>query len=140
MNAKTLRRSFTEAEKRLWWHLRHRLPVDGSHFRRQVALGPYVADFCCLSARLIVEVDGEQHGFEAGTAYDTRRDAYLQSEGFRVLRFPNCMVLREIDTVLDTIHAALAAFDAPLPDSAGQAEPSQPPAPAPKGGGAFAER
>ncbi len=137
-NAKTLRRSLTEAEKRLWWHLRHRLPVDGSHFRRQVALGPYVADFCCLSARLIVEVDGEQHGFGAGTAYDARRDAYLRSEGFRVLRFPNRMVLREIDTVLDTIHAALAASEAPLPDSTGQAEP--PPAPSPQGRGAFAER
>ncbi|MEE7503616.1 endonuclease domain-containing protein [Methylobacterium mesophilicum] len=139
-NAKTLRHSLTEAEKRLWWHLRHRLPVDGSHFRRQVALGPYVADFCCLSARLIVEVDGEQHGFEAGSAYDTRRDAYLQSEGFRVLRFPNRMVLREIDTVLDTIHAALAATDTPLPDSAGLAEPPPPHAPSPQGAGAFAER
>ncbi|XYD08632.1 DUF559 domain-containing protein [Methylobacterium sp. NMS12] len=139
-NAKTLRRSLTEAEKRLWWHLRHRMPVDGSHFRRQVALGSYVADFCCLTARLIVEVDGEQHGFEASTAYDARRDTYLYSEGFRVLRFPNRMVLREIDTVLDTIHAALAASNAPLPDSAGQAEPPPPPAPSPQGGGAFAER
>ncbi|MGU3663680.1 endonuclease domain-containing protein [Methylobacterium sp. A49B] len=139
-NAKTLRRTLTEPEKRLWWHLRHRLPVDGSHFRQQVALGSYVADFCCLTARLIVEVDGEQHGFEAGTAYDARRDTYLQSEGFRVLRFLNRMVLREIDTVLDTIHAALAACDAPFPDSAGQAEPPPPPAPSPQGGGASAER
>jgi very-short-patch-repair endonuclease len=139
-NAKKLRRTLTEPEKRLWWHLRHRLPVDGSHFRRQVALGAYVADFCCLSARLIVEVDGEQHGFEAGTAYDTRRDTYLQSEGFRVLRFPNRMVLREIDTVLDTIHAALAASETPLPDSTGQAEPPPPPALSPQGEGAFAER
>jgi very-short-patch-repair endonuclease len=139
-NAKKLRRALTEPEKRLWWHLSHRLPVEGSHFRRQVALGPYVADFCCLSARLIVEVDGEQHGFEAGSAYVARRDSYLQSEGFRILRFSNRMVLREIDTVLDTIHAALAASDAPLPDSAGQAEPPPPPAPSPQRGGAFAER
>jgi len=140
VNAKTLRRSLTEAEKRLWWHLRHRLPVEGSHFRRQVALGAYVADFCCLSARLIVEVDGEQHGFEAGSAYDTRRDTYLQSEGFRVLRFSNRMVLREIDSVLDTIHAALAASDTPRPDSLGPAEPPPPPGPTPHGEGAFAER
>ena len=140
VNAKTLRRALTEPEKRLWWHLRHRLPVEGSHFRRQVALGSYVADFCCLSARLTVEVDGEQHGFEAGTAYDTRRDAYLHSEGFRVLRFPNRMVLREIDTVLDTIHAALAASDAPLPDPTGQAEPPPPPASSLQGRAAFAER
>ncbi|WP_342110317.1 endonuclease domain-containing protein [Methylobacterium sp. SI9] len=139
-NAKTLRRALTEAEKRLWWHLRHRLPMDGSHVRRQVALGPYVADFCCLSARLIVEVDGEQHGFEAGSAYDTRRDTYLKSEGFRVLRFSNRMVLREIDTVLDTIHAALAASEAPHPESAGEAEPPPPPASSPHGRAAFAER
>jgi very-short-patch-repair endonuclease len=139
-NAKKLRHTLTEAEKRFWWHLRHRLPVEGSHFRRQVALGPYVADYCCLSARLIIEVDGAQHGFEAGTAYDARRDADLQSEGFHLLRFPNRMVLREIDTVLDTIHAALAAADAPRPDSAGQAEPPPPPASSPEGGGAFAER
>ncbi|WP_245253069.1 endonuclease domain-containing protein [Methylobacterium sp. PvR107] len=139
-NAKTLRRSRTVAERRLWWHLRHRLPVEGSHCRRQIAPGPDGADSCRPSARLIVEVDGEPHGFEAGTAYDIRRDTYLHSEGFRLLRVPKRMVPREIDTVLDTIHAALAAFETPLPDSAGQAEPPPPPALSPRGGGAFAER
>jgi len=140
-SAKALRRGQTEAEKRLWWHLRHRLPVEGSHFRRQVPIGPYVADFCCLSVRLILEVDGEHHAFKAGADYDRRRDAYLQNEGFRVLRFSNRMVQREIDVVLDTIHAALAAaFHAPFPDQSGQAEPPPPPGPSPQGGGELAER
>ncbi|WP_144765741.1 endonuclease domain-containing protein [Methylobacterium dankookense] len=140
-HATRLRQVPTEAERRLWWHLRHRLPIVGSHVRRQVPIGPYVADFCCLSARLIVEVDGDQHGSDASAAYDSRRDAYLQAEGFRVLRFSNRMVLREIDIVLDTIHAALAAAPASsLPDPAGQAEPPPPPAPSPQGGGEFAER
>jgi very-short-patch-repair endonuclease len=99
----------TEPEKRLWWHLRHRLPVEGSHFRRQVAIGPYVADFCCLTARLVVEVDGNQHGFDANLARDDARTAVLAAEGFHVLRFANADVTRAIDAVLDTIAAALQA-------------------------------
>ena len=142
--AKVLRRAPTEAERRLWWHLRHHLPIEGAHFRRQVPLDSYIADFCCLSFRLVVEVDGNQHGSDTGAAYDARRDAYLQGEGYRVLRFSNRMVLREIDTVLDTIHAALhappALPDTSRPDPASRAEPPPPPSPSPQGGGAFAER
>lgn len=106
-NAKRLRLRLTQPEKRLWWHLRHRLPVEGSHFRRQVAIGSYVVDFCCLAARLIVEVDGNQHGFDGPLTYDARRTAYLDKQGFRVLRFSNFEVMRGIDVVLDTIAAAL---------------------------------
>ncbi|TXN21631.1 MULTISPECIES: endonuclease domain-containing protein [Methylobacterium] len=108
-NAKTLRRSLTEPEKRLWKHLRHRIPVSGSHFRRQAALGSYVADFCCLDAKLVIEVDGGGHGHDAQAAYDARRDAALAAQGFRVLRFTNAEVMREIDGVLETILAALNA-------------------------------
>ena len=136
-NAKTLRRHLTEPEKRLWWQLRHRLPVDDSHFRRQVPIGAYVADFCCLSRRLIIEVDGEQHGFAHGEAYDAERDQYLRSQGYRVLRFPNRMVLREIDIVLDTIDAALRAT--PDSETTVQAAPPPPPTPSPQGGGECAE-
>jgi very-short-patch-repair endonuclease len=121
-NAKALRRQLTEPEKRLWWHLRHRLPTDRSHFRRQVALGPYVADFCCLSRKLIVEVDGNQHGLDQNRAYDEARTAHLAGQGFRVLRFGNHEIMREIDVVLDTIHAALAGT-------------TPTPAPSPQGGG-----
>jgi very-short-patch-repair endonuclease len=120
--AKTLRRQMTEPEKRLWWHLRHRLPVARSHFRRQVAIGPYIVDFCCFSARLVVEVDGGQHGFDDAIAHDARRTAYLQTHGFRVLRFWNHEVMRGIDIVLETIFAALSTTT-PTPD------------PSPQGGG-----
>ena len=106
--AGALRRAQTEPEKKLWWHIRHRLPLEGTHFRRQVPIGGFVADFCCLRAKLIVEVDGNQHGSEENTAHDERRTAYLASQGFRVLRFSNREVMTAIDTVLDTIHAALA--------------------------------
>jgi very-short-patch-repair endonuclease len=106
-NARQLRKAMTESEKRLWWHLRYRLPIEGSHFRRQMAIGPYVADFCCLTARLVVEVDGNQHGTDEAMAYDARRAAFLECEGFRVLRFSNADVMRDIESVLDTIYAAL---------------------------------
>jgi very-short-patch-repair endonuclease len=120
--ARALRRSLTEPEKRLWWHLRHRVPIEGTHFRRQVAIGPYIADFCCLGARLVVEVDGEQHGRDAGVERDSKRTAYLAEQGFRVVRFTNREVMREIDVVLDTVLAAL-----------GPATPT--PNPSPQGGG-----
>ena len=107
-SAKPLRRTLTEPERRLWWHLRHRLPVAGSHFRRQVPLGSYVADFCCFAARLVVEVDGGQHGREADVAYDARRTAALEAQGFRVLRFSNADVMRSIEAVLDTIFSTMA--------------------------------
>ncbi|MCJ2011849.1 endonuclease domain-containing protein [Methylobacterium sp. J-076] len=137
-NAANLRRSQTEAERRLWWHLRHRLPVEGSHFRRQVPLGSYVADFCCLAARLIVEVDGDQHGFKADAAYDLRRTRALEAQGFRVLRFSNLDVTRSIDSVLDTIFATLSArprtaTNAPAADASGWTTPIS--ISSPQGGG-----
>src|SRR3712207_6216441 len=92
--AKALRRSLTEPERRLWWHLRHRLAIEGTHFRRQVALGSYVVDFCCLARKLIFEVDGNQHGSDQGAAYDGKRTALLEAQGFRVLRFSNFEVMR----------------------------------------------
>ena len=106
--AGALRRVQTEPEKKLWWHLRHRLPVEGTHFRRQVPIGDFVVDFCCLRAKLIIEVDGNQHGLDENIARDESRTAFLASQGFRVLRFPNREVMTAIDVVLDTIYAALA--------------------------------
>jgi very-short-patch-repair endonuclease len=126
LHAKSLRRSLADPEKRLWWALRHRLPLQDSHFRRQVPVGPYVADFCCLSARLIVEVDGNQHGTDAALAYDSRRTVYLDSRGFTVLRFSNAQVTREMDVVLDTIFAAILSktpTPSPSPQGGGGWEP-----------------
>ena len=99
--ARALRREMTEAEARLWHELRGR-GLGGAKFRRQVPIGPYVADFVCTEALLIVEVDGSQHGDSAG---DTVRTRYLGERGFRVLRFWNDEVLREMDSVCDTILA-----------------------------------
>jgi very-short-patch-repair endonuclease len=108
-----LRRNATEAEKELWWHLRRKLPLKGTHFRRQVPIGPYVADFCCHGHRLIVELDGGQHSEDANLARDERRDRYLRAHSYRVLRFWNAQVFTEIDIVIDTIAAAL--LDSPPP-------------------------
>ena len=112
----------TEAEKRLWWHLRHTLALDGTHFRRQVAIGRYVVDFCCLQTRLILEVDGDQHGRERGMRWDEDRTRQLETLGFRVLRFSNRDVMTSTTVVLDTILAACATAP-PTPD------------PSPRGGG-----
>ncbi|MGE3245811.1 MAG: endonuclease domain-containing protein [Beijerinckiaceae bacterium] len=105
--ARAMRASMTEAEKRLWWALRHRLALKDTHFRRQVRIGPYIADFCCLSASLIVEADGGQHYTDGAEAGDARRTGYLEKHGFRVLRFSNATILQDMDCVIDTIVAHL---------------------------------
>ena len=79
----------------------------GTHFRRQVPIGPYIADFACMAARLIVEVDGSQHGHDAGMQKDAKRTQWLEQQGYRVLRFWNNEVTRNIKGVLEAIHAEL---------------------------------
>ncbi|GGK28108.1 endonuclease domain-containing protein [Salinarimonas ramus] len=106
--ARAMRRQPTEAEKRLWWHLRKRIPLNGSSFRRQVPLGPYIVDFCCLKARLVIEVDGGQHTTDEALAYDAARTRTLEAQGYQVIRFPNSEVLTAIDDVMATIYARLA--------------------------------
>ena len=75
--------------------------------RIQATIGPYFADFACHRKRIVVEIDGEQHGFDANRRADERRTAYLEAAGFRVLRFWNHDVLQELESVLDTIYAAI---------------------------------
>src|SRR5262245_469235 len=104
--ARRLRANATDAEARLWRHLR-RAPMLGSHFRRQVPIGPYVADFACMAARLIVEVDGSQHGSDQGHARDQERTRWLEKEGYRVLRLWNNDITQNIEGVLETIYVAL---------------------------------
>jgi very-short-patch-repair endonuclease len=74
--ARTLRRTMTDFEVRLWANLR-RNQLGGFHFRRQHTIGPYIADFACLDAKLVIELDGAQHGLEQERARDLHRDAYL---------------------------------------------------------------
>ena len=81
--------------------------MEGSHFRRQVPIGPYVADFACMAAHLIVEVDGSQHGTEEGQTRDEVRTKWLEQEGFRVLRFWNNDITNQTEGVLESIYAAL---------------------------------
>jgi very-short-patch-repair endonuclease len=100
--AKRLRKNLTEAEKRLWYFLRaHRF--QGLKIRRQTPIGPYVVDFVSFQHRLVIEVDGGQHGVEA----DIKRDDWLKSEGFRVLRFWNNDVLKHTEVVLTEISKAI---------------------------------
>ena len=101
---RALRANQTEAETRLWLGLRDRR-LGGAKFRRQVPVGPYVADFACYTARLIVELDGGQHAENAEA--DALRTDWLEAQGFRVLRFWNNDVMANIDGVLERISAAL---------------------------------
>ena len=103
--ARQLRGKPTDAERRLWTRLRCR-QIDGHRFRRKAPIGPYVADFICLSARLVVEVDGGQHALE--TDRDAARTRWLEGEGFRVIRFWNNDVLGNTDGVVESIRLALS--------------------------------
>lgn len=89
--ARRLRRDQTPAERR-FWTLIQPWRVGGQHWRRQAPIGPYVADFVCKRAKLIVEIDGETHFSEAGAVHDARRTAYLEGRGYRVLRFSNAEI------------------------------------------------
>jgi len=119
----------TDAERRLWWHL-ERIPLADTHFRKQASIGPYVADFVCHGAKLVLEVDGSQHGLLNGLESDAARSAWLRTQGYRVLRFWNHEVMNQIDVVLDTIYAALYTANS---NGAGADTPT--PNPSPQGGG-----
>jgi very-short-patch-repair endonuclease len=118
--AKALRQDMTDAERILWLATRaHRL--NGAAFRRQAPIGPYVVDFVCHAAKLVIEVDGGQH-FEPGQmARDKRRRGYLGTQGYRVLRFTNLDVIKTKSGVLETIAAAIGNAVFPLPDPPPQA-------------------
>lgn len=106
--ARDLRRNLTDAERLLWSRLRRR-SLMRFYFRRQVPLGPYVADFVCKQQRLIVELDGGQHAMRKD--YDARRTKHLNGMGYEVLRFWNNDVLDNMDGVLESILTALHASD-----------------------------
>jgi very-short-patch-repair endonuclease len=103
--AKRMRHAPTEAEARLWSLLRDRR-FASYKFRRQMPLGPYIVDFVCLSAKLIIEADGSQH---VDDDRDLTRRGYLEARGFRVLRFWNNDILSDQDSVMETIWSALEA-------------------------------
>ena len=102
--ARALRKNPTEAERALWKHLRLR-QLEGQKFRRQQPLGRYVVDFVCFEKKVIVELDGGQHSEQV--ASDAQRTSWLRGQGFRVLRFWNHEVLRDIEAVKETVREAL---------------------------------
>jgi very-short-patch-repair endonuclease len=104
--ARRLRGDRTEAERRLWGALKG-VPVSGSHFRQQVPIGPYIADFACLAARLVIELEGGHHARDEIAAADLVRQRWLEAQGYRVLRFLNAEIASNLDGVLETIYAAM---------------------------------
>jgi very-short-patch-repair endonuclease len=101
--ARAMRCDATKAETMLWQQLRDR-QMAGAKFRRQVPVDGYILDFVCFEARLIIEVDGDQH---AESRADALRDGHFRAAGFNVLRFWNDEVERELDFVCRKILAAL---------------------------------
>jgi very-short-patch-repair endonuclease len=116
--ARALRRAQTDPERLLWSKLRNR-GLDGAKFRRQEPLQGFVVDFCCLEKRLVIELDGDPHGREPMASRDARRTLALNQLGFRVIRFGNAQIWRELESVLDTIYEALQM---PAPSPLPQAE------------------
>ena len=123
-HAAHLRRAMTDAERALWFELRNRR-LGGWKFKRQWSIGPFVADFCCVERRLIVEADGGQHSPDA----DSLRTAYLMNEGYRLVRFWNHDVLGNLEGVLRVILDELGGERAgPHPDPLPQAGEGEAPA------------
>src|SRR5688500_1470550 len=121
--AKQLRSNATEPEQALWRALKQ-IPVYGSHFRRQVPIGPYVADFACLKARLLIELDGGHHSRDDVATKDEIRTRWLENEGYRVVRFWNTELSENMNGVLDTIYAAL--YGSPQSEAAALPTPPRP--------------
>jgi very-short-patch-repair endonuclease len=115
--ARELRANPTDAESLLWSLLRaHKL--DGHKFRRQYAVGQYIADFACRSQRLVIELDGHGHRGDRRKSDDSGRSAQLEKYGYRVLRFWNYDVLTDTVRVVEAIRSALresSAVEIPVP-------------------------
>ena len=116
-HARTLRRQSSEAEFALWRQLRGRR-LNGYKFRRQVVIEPYIVDFVCLEAKLIIEADGGQHADQQ--AYDAQRTAKLEAMGYTVIRFWNHEILGELDSVLERIALVLNEIPSPQPSPRGR--------------------
>jgi very-short-patch-repair endonuclease len=127
--ARDHRKHLSKAERILWWHLRE-LKSEGFRFRRQAPVGPYIVDFAWFSARIVVELDGDNHETETQKRHDKNRDAFLKERGFQVLRFSNWDAIDVPEWVIARIKGAIAAHvEQPHP-----AAPAERP-PSPQGGG-----
>lgn len=99
-NAQTLRKNMTKEERHLWYDFLKTYPVQ---FKRQYSVGPYIVDFYCYKARLVVELDGSQHCDPTALAYDNRRTEFLNKQGLYVLRISNLDIMREFTGVCELI-------------------------------------
>lgn len=126
--ARRLRKNMTDAERRLWKELRSR-QLDDSKFRRQAPIGKYIVDFVSFERKLIVELDGSRHVEQA--AADAVRTEWLQSQGFRLLRFWNHQVFEELGSVMEAIWLAVRSPPHSNPPPQGGREKKEPP---PQGG------
>ena len=102
--ARRLRKDMTDAEIILWSNLR-RKQIGGQRFRRQFPVGPYIADFACVAKKLIVELDGGGHFEDQQIEHDRRRTVFIEARGWRVVRYLNDDVYKDLDVVLDDIYA-----------------------------------
>ena len=105
-HAKGLRKDLTTAEELLWHELRAKR-LGGHKFRRQHPVGDYIADFACIKAKTIIEVDGATHSTDAEREYDEKRTQYLESQNWKVIRISNEDIYKHRDDVLDHIYAHL---------------------------------
>ena len=113
--AKEQRTIPTRAEDLFWQQVRAGR-FHGYKFKHQVPIAPYIVDFLCAEAKVIVELDGAPHDKPEQRAHDERRDAFLRSQGFRVLRFSNDLMLGNGNLVLDSVRQAIEAERSPSPD------------------------
>nr|WP_249794899.1 endonuclease domain-containing protein [Bradyrhizobium sp. Oc8] len=104
--AKRLRANTTPHERKLWRALKD-IPIEGSHFRRQAPIGRYVVDFFCPAKRLIIELDGGHHNEDETAKRDLERQRWLESEGYRVVRFWNSEIAGNLTAVLERIYVEL---------------------------------
>jgi very-short-patch-repair endonuclease len=126
-----LRHNVTVAEHKLWYRLRA-LKASGQKFRRQMPIDHFIVDFACLSHRLIMEVEGATHSTDGEIASDLRRQGYLESQGFMILRFSNNDVVTNVDGVMDVVVGVLdklsseatAPTPVPSPQGGGEIEPA----------------
>jgi very-short-patch-repair endonuclease len=111
--AKELRHQASPAERRLWQYLL-KSQLDGHKFSRQIPIGPYFADFVCRNARLVVELDGYSH--DVRVEYDAVRTKFIEAQGYRVIRFSNEDVMKNVEGVLTMLGLALAEMSLPTPN------------------------
>jgi len=124
--AHRLRRKQTDAERRLWSRLRDRR-LAGARFRRQHPIGPFIADFCCTEAKLVIELDGGQHALQQKA--DRARTEFFESQGYAVRRFWDNEIFTNIDGILQRIIDALSAKGSrpsPCPLPRGERDPKRP--------------